>query len=128
MEDMGDEEQQTSEREIEWVKIAPTESITAAAPLVIEHSARRVAIFREGEEFFAIEDICPHMGAFISNGHREGRRAVCPWHNWEFDLANGECCSNDTGARVETYPLQVVDGYLWLPRRLSEEYEEEFEE
>ncbi|MEW6731254.1 MAG: Rieske (2Fe-2S) protein [Acidobacteriota bacterium] len=111
----------------EFVKVAAVDAVEEEQPLVIEYRARRIAIYREGERFYAIEDICPHMGAFLSHGFSEGSQVICPWHNWKFDLASGECLSNNSGSCIQTFPVQIVDGGIWLPARLPDDFEEDFE-
>lgn len=96
--------------------------------LVVEHRAHRIAIFCEGERYYAIEDICPHMGAFLSRGFREPGVVICPWHNWRFSIHTGRCIEPDTGDCVQTFEVEVVNGEIRLPARLSEEYLEEFDE
>jgi nitrite reductase (NADH) small subunit len=111
-----------------FVKVAKVETVTDEHPLVIEHRARRISIYKEGGQFFAIEDICPHMGAFLSHGYRKEGSIVCPWHNWEFDLSTGNCTSNDSGACVQTIPVQVLEGNIMLPESLQDEDELDLDE
>jgi len=111
----------------DFVKVATVEAVSEKG-LAVEHGGRRIAVFRDGESYFALEDICPHMGAFLSHGYRRPGRIICPWHNWEFDLETGACVSNNTGACVQTFPVQVVNGDILLPVLAEKEWEDEFEE
>lgn len=104
-----------------WVKIASIDAVPADKALVVEHCARRIAIYREDEHYFAIEDICPHMGAFLSNGFRAPDIVICPWHNWKFSLRDGKSLSETNPCTIATFPLRIVDGDLWLPKELPEE-------
>jgi nitrite reductase (NADH) small subunit len=110
----------------DFVKVATVEAVNKEGVLVVEHDARRIAIYREGEDYFAVEDICPHMGAFLSRGFRRPGTIICPWHNWVFDLASGRCVSNNTGACVQTFPVQVINGDIHLPAMAEEEPAGEF--
>jgi nitrite reductase (NADH) small subunit/3-phenylpropionate/trans-cinnamate dioxygenase ferredoxin subunit len=104
-----------------WVKIASTDAVPADKALVVEHCARRIAIYREGEAYFAIEDICPHMGAFLSNGFRAPGIVICPWHNWKFSLMDGQCLATQNACNIATFPLRIADGELWLPAEFPED-------
>jgi nitrite reductase/ring-hydroxylating ferredoxin subunit len=77
--------------------------------------------------------VCPHRGGPLSKGRV--RQAVtapaacpvdrivdpermvltCPWHNWEFDLADGRALYDDRGIRL--YDSAVVEGrvVVYLP-------------
>ena len=39
---------------------------------------RMVAVFRTADEWFAIDDLCPHMGASLAEGYVEGKMVTCP--------------------------------------------------
>lgn len=89
-------------------------------------SGLSVGLFNIDGEFFAIKNVCPHMGAPLCQGrlhatHRpgdvfefrpdlHGRVLRCPWHGWEFDVVTGKGLY-DANSRVATYPVEVnTDG------------------
>lgn len=96
-----------------YVKIAPLDAISDR-PTLVEYNGYRLAIYQTEQGFRAIDDICPHMGASISNGTREQDVAVCPWHHWRFDLDTGACLNNPQAVLTVFSPV-VSDGWLWLP-------------
>jgi nitrite reductase/ring-hydroxylating ferredoxin subunit len=112
----------------EFIKVTTVEAVEEKGILVVEHDAHRIAIYREGEHYFAVEDICPHMGAFLSRGFRQPGAIICPWHNWVFELESGKCISNGTGACLQTYPIQIINGEIGLPRLSFDEFEEEYQD
>lgn len=56
---------------------------------VAEIDRKLVAVFRDGDHYHAIDDVCPHMGAALSEGTVEDGIVTCPWHAWRFRLADG---------------------------------------
>src|SRR5262245_5220837 len=48
-----------------------------------------IALFREGGQFYALDDHCPHMGASLSGGYVKDGVVTCPWHAWRFRLSDG---------------------------------------
>jgi nitrite reductase/ring-hydroxylating ferredoxin subunit len=68
---------------------------------------RKVAVFNVKGTLLACRDRCTHMGAPLSDGHVSGKRVVCGWHGWTFDLETGTC-TNKEWASVETYRVRVV--------------------
>src|SRR5260221_56588 len=68
-----------------------------------------IAVFRVGEQYFAIDNMCPHMGAELSGGFVEDGIVTCPWHYWRFRLADGAWADNPR-IKIGSYPVTVVDG------------------
>lgn len=82
-----------------------------------------IGVFNIGGEFFALKNVCPHLGAPLCLGHvhathrpspvfefrpdLEGRVLRCPWHGWEFDIVTGKALY-DAKSRVASY-LCTVD-------------------
>lgn len=65
-----------------------------------------IAVFRVGDQFFAIDDVCPHMGASLSGGYVEGHIVTCPWHAWRFRLTDGAWADNPR-IKIGCYPVRV---------------------
>jgi nitrite reductase (NADH) small subunit/3-phenylpropionate/trans-cinnamate dioxygenase ferredoxin subunit len=70
-----------------------------------------VAVFRVGNDYFAIDDVCPHMGASLSGGWVENGIVTCPWHAWRFRLGDGAWADNPR-IKIGCYPIRVVDDQL----------------
>jgi nitrite reductase (NADH) small subunit/3-phenylpropionate/trans-cinnamate dioxygenase ferredoxin subunit len=66
-----------------------------------------VALFFVDGGYFAIDDVCPHMGASLSEGCVKNGIVTCPWHAWRFRLHDGAWADNP---RIKTgcYPVEVV--------------------
>ena len=71
--------------------------------------SRLIAVFLKDGEYFAINDICPHMGASLAEGYLDGEAAVCPWHAWRFCIRDGHWMDNPKSKIcTESYAVQVV--------------------
>jgi nitrite reductase (NADH) small subunit/3-phenylpropionate/trans-cinnamate dioxygenase ferredoxin subunit len=70
-----------------------------------------IAVFRQEGRFYALDDVCPHMGASLSGGYVENGIVTCPWHAWRFRLSDGAWADNP---RLKTgcYPVRVEDGQV----------------
>ncbi|MCE0485132.1 MAG: nitrite reductase small subunit NirD [Methylacidiphilales bacterium] len=73
----------------------------------------QVGLFRRDEGLFAIDNVCPHRGAPLHDGQVSDGAVVCPWHQWQFQLADG-ACRNLPRVRVASYPVEVRDGAIWI--------------
>ncbi|HKB38944.1 MAG TPA: nitrite reductase small subunit NirD [Gemmataceae bacterium] len=65
-----------------------------------------IAVFRQKGQFFAIDDVCPHMGASLSGGYVENNVVTCPWHAWRFRLTDGAWADNPR-LKIGCYPVRV---------------------
>jgi nitrite reductase (NADH) small subunit/3-phenylpropionate/trans-cinnamate dioxygenase ferredoxin subunit len=66
-----------------------------------------VAVFCDRGQYFAIDDVCPHMGAALSGGYVEEGIVTCPWHAWRFRLADGAWADNPR-LKIGCYAVRVV--------------------
>jgi nitrite reductase (NADH) small subunit/3-phenylpropionate/trans-cinnamate dioxygenase ferredoxin subunit len=66
-----------------------------------------IALFRVGGEYFAIDDVCMHMGASLSEGTVQEGIVTCPWHGWRFRLCDG-AWADSPRLRTGSYPVRVI--------------------
>ena len=51
---------------------------------------RHVAVFRLGDELFAIDNLCLHKAGPLCEGGIDGADVVtCPWHGWSYEIRTG---------------------------------------
>lgn len=94
-----------------WHKIATTDEIPTGAGRTFSVDGKLIAIFEVGGSYFAINDLCPHMGASLAEGYVEDGAVTCPWHAWRFCVKDGTWLDNPRAAvKTETYPVRVEGG------------------
>jgi nitrite reductase/ring-hydroxylating ferredoxin subunit len=64
-----------------------------------------IAVFQEGERYYAIADTCPHRGAPLSKGLLYQGDIICPRHSFRFSLETGQCRVPKT-LRARTFPVR----------------------
>ncbi len=74
----------------------------------------RVAMFRVGDDIFAIGDRCSHAEASLAEGDVYGTEVECPRHGSEFSLKTGEPLQLPATQPVPTYEVAVEDGTVFL--------------
>ena len=97
-------------------RVAAVEEIAPGSGRELTVGDRIVAIYRIGDDFYAMDGICPHAGGPLGKGYVSGRRVTCPWHGWQFDVTTGVHCLTPA-IRHETFPVTMEDGavYVELP-------------
>ncbi|SMF99362.1 anthranilate 1,2-dioxygenase ferredoxin subunit AndAb [Burkholderia singularis] len=68
-----------------------------------------VAVFRIGDDVFALHDLCTHGHARLSEGFVEDGCVECPLHQGRFDIRTGAPQCPPVTAPVRTYPIRIVD-------------------
>jgi 3-phenylpropionate/trans-cinnamate dioxygenase ferredoxin subunit len=74
----------------------------------------RIAMFRVGDEVYAIGDRCSHAEASLSEGFLSDREVECPRHGSEFSLETGEALSLPAIKPVPTYEVEVENGVVYV--------------
>lgn len=89
-----------------------TEDVSEDSPAVTEIEGIEVAIFYVEDEYFAIQNTCPHQGGPLADGKVEDECVYCPWHGWEFDLESGNHVHDK--AIADTYDVHVKENNIYL--------------
>ena len=81
---------------------------------VINDNLRVLVAQPDAGLFYAVEDLCTHADALLSPGWLEDRCVACPVHGARFDLRTGEALTPPAHGAVRTFPVDVVDGRVFL--------------
>ncbi|MBY0527937.1 MAG: Rieske (2Fe-2S) protein [Gemmataceae bacterium] len=90
----------------EFHTVARTSDLGEGEGMTVAVGTKLIALFREGGRYFAIDDMCPHMGSSLSGGYLENGIVTCPWHAWRFRLADGAWADNPR-IKIGCYPVRV---------------------
>ena len=80
----------------------------------IEFGEHRVAVFRIGDDVFAIGDRCSHAEASLAEGELFDHEVECPRHGSAFDLETGVPASLPATKAVPVYPTTVTGGDVFV--------------
>jgi len=94
-----------------WIKVAEVVELAPGRARRVQAGPLRIAVFNDGGQFFAVDDVCPHQGASLAEGTLHDGRVICPRHSWVFDLRTGRC-PRDSHDPVDTYPARCSDGAI----------------
>ena len=73
-----------------------------------------VAVARDGEEFFAVQNVCSHAEVALSEGDVEGCTIECWLHGSRFDLRTGKPTGLPATEPVATFPVDVRGGDVYV--------------
>ena len=96
---------------------------------IVKVRSLSVGVFRVGQKFHALLNVCPHRGAPLCEGsqcgttapvegpefiyHRDKEIIRCAWHGWEFDIVTGKALV-DPQMKARTFPVTVEDGNVFV--------------
>jgi NADPH-dependent 2,4-dienoyl-CoA reductase/sulfur reductase-like enzyme/nitrite reductase/ring-hydroxylating ferredoxin subunit len=69
--------------------VAKLDELPEGKPSSVDINDTTILLYREGTSVSAIGATCPHAGAPLAEGIRDGHRLICPWHKAEFCLRTG---------------------------------------
>jgi len=95
----------------DWIS-AGMESDFSGDIQVIEHGGKSIAIFRLSDGFFALNNICSHEEAHLSEGEIEDDTIECPLHGAIFDIRTGKNLSLPAVLPVKSYPVKIENGEI----------------
>jgi 3-phenylpropionate/trans-cinnamate dioxygenase ferredoxin subunit len=73
-----------------------------------------IAIFRIDDAVYAIDDLCSHAEASLSEGEVFDLSVECPRHGAEFDVTTGAVGSLPATRSVATYVTEIRDGEVFV--------------
>ena len=101
-----------------WHKVAAEVDCEAGQPLGVRLGDQQVVLVRYEGRVHALDGVCPHAYALLSEGYLSGEAIECPLHAACFDIRTGKLIEGPPGtADLATYDVRVDGGEIWLPGR-----------
>ena len=91
-----------------FVKVATKSEIADQSAKFFIIEGKRIALFNLGDQFYALDDTCPHAGGPLSEGSIEGEDVECPWHGSRFNIKTGEATAPPALENVARYNVRVA--------------------
>lgn len=127
--------EKTAEQKITRYVVAKALDIEPGERLVVDVDGRSIAIFNVRGNYYGMLNRCPHLGGPLGlgdlranivsegQGHMELDESTtwltCPWHNWEFDVTNGQSYWNPTRMKARPFAVAVEDGRTVIQEEAS---------
>ncbi|RNL65829.1 non-heme iron oxygenase ferredoxin subunit [Nocardioides marmoriginsengisoli] len=91
-----------------FVRACSLAEVAPGAALRVEVDGLDIAIVRDGDDFYAIEDECSHAAVALSEGDVEGCEIECWMHGSRFDLRTGKPLGPPATEPVPVFPVQIT--------------------
>ena len=97
--------------------VGSIDDFTSGQGKMVTVNGRHVALFRLGDEFYAIDNLCLHKAGPLCEGFIENDVVTCPWHGWSYEIRTGTLVQ-DPRVGVSKHDVRVEDGLVSV--RLTE--------
>jgi 3-phenylpropionate/trans-cinnamate dioxygenase ferredoxin subunit len=93
---------------VTYVRACAVGDVASGTALAVEVDGTPVAVVRDGDDWYAIDDECSHAAIPLSEGDVEGCEIECWLHGSRFDLRTGKPCGPPATEPVPVYAVQVA--------------------
>jgi glycine betaine catabolism B len=101
----------------DFVKVAETKDIQATQMKAVEVAGEDICVANVDGKYYAIGNICAHVGGPLDQGTLEGYQVECPWHGSKFDVRTGEPTKPPAKNPEPTYEVKVEVDNILLRKR-----------
>jgi NAD(P)H-dependent nitrite reductase small subunit len=99
-----------------WHRVASTDDVREGEAFPVEPAGNQIALYRVRGDIYAIDDVCTHEFAQLSQGVVEDRTVECPLHAAQFDIVTGRCLAGPASRDLRTYEVRIEgeDVYVYV--------------
>ncbi len=95
-------------------KACAAEDVHTDQALAVTIGGYDVAIARDGDEFFALQDLCSHAEVALTEGEVADCQIECWLHGSMFDLRTGKPTTYPATESVSTFAVEVRDDGVYV--------------
>ena len=91
-----------------WTTVATRDQVEPDQPLGVSVGETKIGVYDVDGTLHAIEDVCPHAAAMLTQGFMDGCEVECPLHNAVFDVTSGKHLRGEPCRDVKTFPVRLA--------------------
>ncbi len=95
-----------------WHAVAEAEALGDDEALGVKVGEVPIAIVRAGGMLHAVNNVCTHQYALLSDGYVEDGCIECPLHQGKFELTTGKAMCAPVTEDIAVYPVKVEGGKI----------------
>ena len=97
----------------DWIDVALVDNIPPDTWQLVQTEDTVIAVFNIDGEFHAIEDLCTHGYASLTDGGDLcGEEIICCRHGASFNIKTGEALTPPAYEAVTVFPVRVAKGMV----------------
>jgi glycine betaine catabolism B len=96
------------------IKIGETKDIQPSQMKAVDVNGERICVANVEGKYYAIGNVCTHMGGPLAEGKLEGFEVECPWHGSKFDIRTGKVVRPPAMREEPSYEVKVEDNNVLI--------------
>jgi glycine betaine catabolism B len=101
----------------EFAKVADVKDIQPSQMKEVEVNEEKICLANVEGKYYAIGNICTHLGGPLAQGKLEGYEVQCPWHGSRFDIRTGRVARPPAMRSEPTYEIKIEEDNILLKKR-----------
>ncbi len=97
-----------------WMGVCNVEQVQEDFPYSGNVEGKEIGVYLVDGEYYALEDVCPHAYALLSQGFVDDGKIECPLHEAVFDIRTGACLREPGERNLKRYPVRVFDNQIQI--------------
>ena len=94
--------------------IASTTDIPLGKTQCVSIDNKEILLCNSKEGLFAVDNLCTHADARLSEGKLKGCKIICPLHGAAFDIRDGAALSKPARISLGTYSVKIEDNNILI--------------
>ena len=91
----------------DFVKVAESKEIGPSSMKAVQVGGEKVCVINMEGNYYAIGNVCTHVGGPLDEGILEGYEVECPWHGSKFDVRSGKVTKPPAVQAVPKYEVKI---------------------
>ena len=96
----------------EFVRVGALAELPEGKMLPCQVAGREILVCHAKGGVYAVDNICTHAFARMSDGRLRGVRLICPLHGASFDVRTGDVLGAPATRPLAAHTVRVVDGAI----------------
>jgi glycine betaine catabolism B len=101
----------------DFVNVADTQDIQPSQMKEVKVNGEKICLANVEGKYYAIGNVCTHLGGPLAQGKLEGHEVQCPWHGSRFDIRTGRVARPPAIRSEPTYEIKVEDDNILVKNR-----------
>jgi glycine betaine catabolism B len=100
-----------------YVKVAEGKEIQPSTMKAVEVNGEKICLVNIEGKYYAIGNVCTHLGGPLAQGKLEGYEVQCPWHGSRFDIRTGNVVRPPALRSEPAYEIKVEDDNILVKKQ-----------
>jgi nitrite reductase/ring-hydroxylating ferredoxin subunit len=89
------------------IEVALTKNLPPGKMAGVLKNGKGILVANVNGEYFAIGNVCTHMGCKLSEGTLSGEKVECPCHGSAFNIRTGAIMNGPAGKPEPSYKVKI---------------------